>query len=49
MVSHGMNTILENCTKCVWIEKGILKMIGEPKTVCEAYRRQKEKSKEESE
>lgn len=49
MVSHGMNTILENCTKCVWIEKGVLKMIGEPKTVCEAYRRQKKKSKEESE
>lgn len=40
MVSHGMGTILENCTKVVWIEKGDLKMIGEPKTVCAAYRRQ---------
>ena len=39
MVSHGMNTILDNCTKCVWIEKGVMKMIGEPKTVCEAYRK----------
>ena len=39
MVSHGMNTILDNCTKCVWIEKGVMKMIGEPKTVCAAYRK----------
>ena len=46
MVSHGMNTILENCTKCIWIEKGELKMIGEPKTVCVAYRRQREKNRE---
>lgn len=40
MVSHGMGTILENCTKCVWIEKGEMKMIGEPKVVCEAYKGQ---------
>ncbi len=39
MVSHGMKTIIENCTKCVWIEKGILKMIDEPKIVCEAYKK----------
>ena len=39
MVSHGMGTILENCTKVVWIEKGNLKMIGEPKKVCAAYRK----------
>lgn len=38
LISHGMGTILENCTKVVWIEKGELKMIGEPKVVCEAYR-----------
>ncbi len=39
MVSHSMGTILENCSRCVWIEKGELKMTGEPKVVCEAYRR----------
>ncbi len=39
MVSHGMNTILDNCTKCVWIEKGQLRMIGEPKVVCGEYRK----------
>lgn len=38
MVSHGMGTILENCTKVVWIEKGKLKMVGEPKVVCDAYK-----------
>lgn len=39
MVSHGMGTILENCTKVVWIEKGQMKMVGEPKVVCAAYRK----------
>lgn len=38
MVSHGMQTILDNCTKAVWIEKGEMKMVGEPKEVCEAYK-----------
>lgn len=37
MVSHGMGTILENCTKVVWIEKGKLQMVGEAKEVCGAY------------
>lgn len=44
MVSHGMGTILENCSKVVWIEKGQLRMVGEPKKVCEAYRKMNEKS-----
>ncbi len=39
MVSHGMGTIIDNCTKCVWIEKGELRMIGEPKVVCAEYRK----------
>ncbi len=42
MVSHGMGTILDNCTKAVWIEKGVLKMIGDPDIVCGAYRNYKE-------
>lgn len=40
MVAHGMGTIMDNCTKVVWIEQGNLKMIGEPKLVCNAYRNQ---------
>ena len=37
MVSHNMNTIQQNCSKVVWIEKGDLRMIGSPKEVCAAY------------
>lgn len=41
MVSHGMSTIMENCTRAVWIEKGRLMMIGDVKRVCEAYGKMK--------
>ena len=37
LVSHSMQTILDNCTKCVWIERGEMKMVGDPKDVCDAY------------
>ena len=37
MVSHNMNTIRQNCSKVVWIEKGDLQMIGGPDDVCAAY------------
>ncbi len=37
MVSHGMATIRENCTKVIWIEKGKLRMAGNVKEVCQAY------------
>lgn len=40
MVSHGIGTILANCTKAVWIEKGKLQMIGNTQIVCAAYRNQ---------
>lgn len=42
LVSHSMGTILENCTKVVWIERGVMQMVGDAKTVCAAYRSQKE-------
>lgn len=42
IVSHSMETIISNCSKCVWIEKGELKMVDEPKKVCDAYRKMKE-------
>lgn len=41
LVSHSINTIIENCTKVVWIEKGVMKMIGDPKEVCNEYIKQK--------
>lgn len=37
LVSHGMGTIRENCSKVVWIEKGKLRMVGKPDVVCKAY------------
>lgn len=40
MVSHGTNTIIQNCTKAVWIERGVLQMVGDPKKVCAAYTKQ---------
>lgn len=44
LVSHGMGTILDNCNKVVWIERGELRMVGEPKEVCSAYRKQFEQA-----
>lgn len=41
MVSHSTNTIIEHCTKAVWIEKGKMKMVGEPREVCNLYKQQK--------
>ena len=37
MVAHSTDTILKNCNKVVWIEKGVMKMAGNPQKVCEAY------------
>ena len=37
IVSHSLSTIVQHCSKVVWIEKGVLKMIGDPKKVCDAY------------
>lgn len=39
IVSHSTDAIIRNCTRAVWIEKGVLKEIGEPGKVCESYRR----------
>ena len=37
IVSHSTETILQNCTRAVWIEKGVQQMVGEPAEVCRAY------------
>ncbi len=37
IVSHSPGVIRQNCTRAVWIEKGILKADGNPKTVCALY------------
>ena len=38
LVSHSINQIERNCNKVAWLEKGRLKMIGDTKTVCDAYK-----------
>ena len=37
-VSHSIDQVERVCEKAVWIEKGHMRMIGNVKEVCEAYR-----------
>lgn len=37
LVSHNMKQVREMCSRVVWIEHGQLQMIGDTKTVCDAY------------
>lgn len=37
LVSHSMKSIIDTCTRCIWIEKGELIMDGTPKEVVKAY------------
>ena len=36
-VTHSMNTVKEFCTRAVWLDKGIVRMDGEPEGVIEEY------------
>ncbi len=38
IVSHSIDQIERLCKHCMWLEKGKVKMIGDAKTVCDAYR-----------
>ncbi len=37
LVSHSMGSIRDTCNRVIWIEKGVLKMDGDPDEVIEAY------------
>ncbi len=37
IVSHSADFIRKNCDTAVWIEKGVMRMIGKPEEVCRAY------------
>ena len=39
-VSHSLEQVERLCTRCVWIEKGEQRMIGDTDEVCQAYRKQ---------
>ena len=38
IVSHDLSFIEKNCTKAIWIDKGEVRSIGDPKGICEQYR-----------
>lgn len=38
IVSHSIEQIERLCKHCVWLEKGKVKMIGDAKEVCDAYK-----------
>ena len=38
IVSHSIEQIERLCKHCVWLEKGKIKMIGDAKEVCNAYK-----------
>lgn len=40
IVSHSIEQIERLCKHCLWLEKGKVKMIGDTKTVCDAYKNQ---------
>lgn len=37
IVSHALEQICRLCTRVMWLDKGKIKMIGDTKTVCDAY------------
>jgi teichoic acid transport system ATP-binding protein len=37
LVSHSMASILDTCNRVIWLEKGELRMDGDPKEVTDAY------------
>jgi teichoic acid transport system ATP-binding protein len=39
LVSHSIKSILDTCSRVIWLEKGVLKMDGDPIEVCQAYNR----------
>ena len=36
-VSHSLDSIKELCTKVIWIEHGVVQMVGDTEKVCKAY------------
>lgn len=41
LVSHSMRSILDTCSRVLWIDQGNLKMDGDPKEVVDAYQASK--------
>lgn len=43
IVSHSSEVIVANCNRAVWIEKGVVREIGDPYVVCENYKHMEER------
>ncbi|WP_062382989.1 ABC transporter ATP-binding protein [Demequina iriomotensis] len=41
LVSHSMRSILDTCTRVLWIDHGTLRMDGDPHDVIDAYKKSK--------
>lgn len=41
LVSHSMKSILDTCNRVIWIDKGNMRMDGDPKEVVDAYQASK--------
>ena len=39
IVSHSLNTIVELCDEVVWLDDGVVKLIGKPKDVVREYKK----------
>ena len=37
LVTHGLKSAVEMCSRCLWIDRGQVVMDGDPKTVTSAY------------
>jgi lipopolysaccharide transport system ATP-binding protein len=37
LVSHGLGSVVEMCSRCLWIDRGRIVMDGDPNTVTSAY------------
>jgi lipopolysaccharide transport system ATP-binding protein len=37
LVSHSEKMLQEYCKRCIWIDRGVIKMVGETKMVIDAY------------
>jgi teichoic acid transport system ATP-binding protein len=37
LVSHSLDVIAESCNRAIWVDKGTIRMEGDPASVIEAY------------
>ena len=37
LVSHSLDVIAESCNRAIWVDKGVIRMEGDPESVIEAY------------